>query len=325
MTHAHDERQRAPQPGNLRTVPRRTGGTVAAAARMPRAPHAAAVLQRAIGNQAYSQVAGAGARSGHGGQVVQRAPAGAPAAAPEGAKIGLTLAAVEKRFQQMREENPQLAQQQEGTWRQLYQVMAEFDKWMRQIQVGYRFGGSLIAYLHGASREPGDIDIDVSNADNMHVLLNHMKQANSGWSGQPGFRGNELLSIVAEFKSLPGWRFDISSETTGFNNPFVLNESMQLDGDAVETGDHISRDELILNYLDRMLMKPEVARLKGDEEQVAGLLRAAGCHTAADVSAYWSNQLEPAIKPGDTRTSALRDALGKIVSEKFASEPMDLD
>ncbi|MDQ0406053.1 hypothetical protein OIE75_24095 [Streptomyces sp. NBC_01723] len=276
------------------------------ASRMPGTPHSAVVLQRAIGNQAYSQV-------------VQRAPASGGPAAPEGAKIGLTLSAVKERFEALKVEEPELAKQQEARWNKLLYVLQEFDNWMRSIEVGYRFGGSLIAYIYGGARAPQDIDIEVSNGDNMHRLLTEMK-GSGAWSGQLGEQGNQLLSIYCKNARVPEFQFDVSSETQGFNTPFELKESMQVEGDAVVSGDKVSRDELILNYLDRMIQKPDVARSKGDDDQIAGLLRAAGCRTPAHVEAYWGRNLQPAIKAGDSRIPALRDNLASIATEKFAPE-----
>ncbi|MFJ8804848.1 hypothetical protein [Streptomyces sp. NPDC102490] len=303
--HAHDEHHHAPRPGNTRTVPRRADNAAATATRMPGAPHSAMVLQRAIGNQAYSQV-------------VQRAPAGGGPAAPEGAKIGLTLSAVKERFEALKVENPELAKQQEARWDKLLYVLQEFDAWMRSIEVGYRFGGSLIAYIYGGARAPQDIDIDVSNDDNMNRLFQEMERSGA-WSGQVSAKGNHVQSIYCKNEKVPEFQFDVSGEM-GFNNPFDLKESMQVEGDAVVTGDHISRDELILNYLDRMIQKPDVAKHKGDDNQVAGLLKAAGCRTPADVEGYWSRNLQPAIKSGDSRIPALRDNLANIARERFAAE-----
>ncbi|MER7773947.1 hypothetical protein ABTZ21_02915 [Streptomyces sp. NPDC096191] len=310
--HAQDERSQAHRPGSTRTVPRRVDDAAVTASRMPGTPHSAVVLQRAIGNQAYSQV-------------VQRAPANAPAV-PEGAKIDLTLAEVEARFRKLEAENPQLAEEQRPRWEKLHVVLKEFDAWMRSIEVGYRFGGSLIAYLYGAERSPQDIDIDVSNGDNMTRLFNAM-ESSGDWSGQTGGRDNKLESIYCKNAKVPEFQFDVSSETTAFNSPFELQESMQVEGDAVISGDKISRDELILNYLDRMIQKPDTAKAKGDDNQVAGLLRATGCRTIADVEAYWTRNIEPAIKAGDPRTSGLRENLASIAKERFAGDgdKMDLD
>ncbi|MEV1085137.1 hypothetical protein AB0I98_44160 [Streptomyces sp. NPDC050211] len=302
-------------------MPRRVDDAAATATRMPGTPQSAMVLQRAIGNQAYSQM-------------VQRAPASGGSAAPEGAKIGLTLSAVKERFEKLKVEDPELAKQQEARWGKLLYVLQEFDNWMRSIEVGYRFGGSLIAYIYGGARAPQDIDIEVSKGDNMHHLLTAMKSSGT-WSGQLGAQGDQLLSIYCMNERVPEFQFDVSSETQGFNTPFKLKESMQVEGDAVVSGDKVSRDELILNYLDRMIQKPDIAKNKGDDNQIAGLLSAAGCRTPADVEEYWRRNLQPAIKAGDHRIPALRDNLASIAREKFAGgaqapraaspEPMEID
>lgn len=317
---AQGERHQARRSGVPRPVVRGVDDAAATAARMPGSPHSARILQRAIGNQAYSQV-------------VQRTPAGGGTAAPEGSRINFTLSALEERFAALRAEQPELARQQEPVWNKLMYVLREFDSWMRSIEVGYRFGGSLIGYIYGGPRAPQDIDIDVSNGDNMHRLLAEM-QASGDWSGQLSGQGGNLLSIYCRNQRVPEFQFDVSSETTAFNNPYDLKESMQTEGDAVVTGDKISREEMILNYLDRMIQKPDIARLKGDDSQIVGLLRGVGCSSLADVEAYWDRNLHPAIKAGDPRIPALRDNLANIARENFGGgatsratspEPMEID
>ena len=330
MSHTHHERGVAQsRPEGVRTATRRVDDALTiSAGRIPASPHAALALQRTVGNAEVTRLLNGERQPQQGdGLAVRRVREadGRPVVVQR--EIGTTLRAVEDRFQQIQAENPQWAQAQQESFQKLHRVMSEFDAWMRDGNIGYRFGGSISAFLQGAGRLPQDIDVEVSNGANMTVLLDRMRNPNSGWVGDHVRQDGDVIVIVARNANVPGYSFDIVSEARGFNSPFVLHESMQVEGSAVESGGMMPREELILNYLDRILNKPEVSESKGDANQVADLLKAAGCKSVSDVGQYWNRVLEPIIKPGDDRKPVLKGFLEKIVAGQpiKAPEPMDVD
>lgn len=230
-----------------------------------------------------------------------------------------TMRSLESLFSQVQADNPDRAAQQRQNFERLAVVLREFDRWMQGMHIHYRFGGSLSAHLQGALRPPMDIDVEVSNRDNMTDLLNEMSAAGSGWTGTP-LRASDgrVLAITARHATYPGYDFDVVSEThPDFDTPYEAPESMQVDAGTVDSGGLVPRDELILNYLDRIGRKPERAAEKGDEAQVVSLLKAAGVGERPEAEAYWTSSLEPKIKGGDARLPDLRARFTRIIAANF--------
>lgn len=233
-------------------------------------------------------------------------------AIPPGEHTILTsLEIVQARFQAMQRDNPQLARTAETAFRNIQLVMKEFDRWMRKHEIGFRFGGSLSAYMLGGKRVPQDIDIDIANPHDMGEIYQRMTQPGSGWTIDEYVEGQ---AMVARHTSLPDLTFDISNELV-FRTPYVLNESMQLQGAAVQSGGMMERSELILNYLDRILKKPAVAKLKADYWQISQLLEDGGIR-ADGVERYWRDVLVPMMNPEDPRISTLGGFLANIVRKE---------
>ncbi|MEU4805724.1 DUF4157 domain-containing protein [Actinosynnema sp. NPDC023587] len=230
-----------------------------------------------------------------------------------------TTRSLEALLNQIRADDPAEAERQQQDFLRLSVVLREFDRWMQGMHINYRFGGSLSARMQGAPRRPMDIDVEVSNRDNMNDMLNQMRAAGSGWSGEPlAATDDRVLAITAVHANYPDYHFDVVSEThPDFNTPYEALESMQVDVGAVDSGGLVPRDELILNYLDRIGRKPERAAEKKDEDQVTGLLRTAGVQERSEAERYWTSSLEPKIKSGDERLPALRERFTRIIAANF--------
>jgi hypothetical protein len=301
-----------------------------------RVPHLAESDPAASSDQPWGGLLG-----GSGGDVeMTDAPAGLapPAAGPAGHAGGgdsdvemtdappsgpAAVRALERWFSRLQQSDSLAAQRIQPDVERTAVVLRELDDWMRANELGYRFGGSLSALLQGAPRLPQDIDIEVTNRANMQALFGRVSELGSGWSFTSSAAADgEVVAIFAQHASTGDLQFDIVNEThpVAFGQAHQVHEMMQLEGDAVVSGDLTPADELILNYLDRMLKKPDRAVEKNDAAQVVGLLRGTGVDGLDGAAQYWARHLEPAIQQSYPRTGDLREAFRQTVLNGFTGD-----
>jgi hypothetical protein len=166
--------------------------------------------------------------------------------------------------------------------------------------VPHRFGGSLAARLQGAGRAPQDVDVEVQNggdvarAGNALLHLNgriftYQHQQALVNSRPDGFIQDLHAGVVLGFTNQANNEqrvvdIDISNE----NAPaFVAGtRSPHQRGVQPAMGSLVSRGELIMNYIRRILTNPARAAQKGDPHQVRQLLISSGFnpHNAAHVA-----------------------------------------
>jgi hypothetical protein len=120
------------------------------------------------------------------------------------ASIDDTLGSLQQWFGELQQSNPQEAAQRQESYLRLGEVLREFDRWMQSLHIQYRFGGSLSALLQGAAREPQDIDVEVSNQDNMHELHNRMSVPGSGWDRRSAEEGGVCKPVHRRTVLAPG-------------------------------------------------------------------------------------------------------------------------
>lgn len=190
---------------------------------------------------------------------------------------------------------------------QLYQqastlafVLQEFDKFMKGLNIGYRFGGSMAAYIQGASRSPNDIDVEVSNRGKMQELAYALRQPGSGWTAAEHRNADgQVILLQAKHKNAPLIVFDMVSEADpSLKQPAEILEDMQVDvGEALPGGGLVSPAELIINYLDRIQKKPQVAQAKNDQQQILDLLIRQGARSGYKAELYWQYYIKPLLRP----------------------------
>ncbi len=163
--------------------------------------------------------------------------------------------------------------------------------------VYFRLGGSLAARVKGASRMPGDIDIEVQNPTDLRTVHDAIAKTDTtvtmngeSWHVQgqadqvdPGGNGGvAILKFTNQFGQTASINIDITNE-----NNIMFNKNMLSPGErGAPSKSLIGKDgspripktkakELVMNYLDR-IYKPDrvdISKMKGDEAQVAGILR----------------------------------------------------
>ena len=233
------------------------------------------------------------------------------------------LDALERWFSRLQGSDPAEAARIRQDVEQTAVALREFDEWMRANEFGYRFGGSLSALLQGAPRLPEDVDIEVTNRANMQALHREIAGLGGGWSFQSSVAPDgEVIAIFAQHRGMREMSFDIVNEThpVAFGQAHHVHEMMQLEGDAVESGDLVPPDELILNYLDRMLKKPQVAAEKNDPAQIVGLLRGAGVSSLEGAAQFWDQYLAQAVRNDYPLASELRETFRSIVLANFPGD-----
>lgn len=292
--------------GNAHREPRHkdAGAAVLSGRSTPMVPATVLALQRAVGNANANRVLADRQQT-----TVQRA----------GRQVDSTIRELESRFKVLQRGRPQDAEQLGRDFTKFAHVLREFDGWMRGNDVGFRFGGSLSAFLHGGGKHPHDIDVEVSNQANMERLHNAITKEGSGWDWKTTSRDNKTAGIVARHENAKEYKFDIVSEThPGLDMPYTPPESMETEGEAVTSGGRVSREELIVNYLDRIGKKPEVAAEKGDTNQIFDLLRDIGITTKEKALQYWREHLSPIIE-----NPRLQPMYEEFVSVINGGGPMD--
>jgi Domain of unknown function (DUF4157) len=193
-------------------------------------------------------------------------------------------------------------------------VLSLFDAYMRSLGVGYRFGGSLAAWIQGATRGPNDIDVEVANRGKMQELYFRLTQPGSGWTGS--FQQNpegQILSLLAWHQSYPDFIFDMASEADpSLQWPANNLEGMQVaQGAPPESGGLVPAPELIVNYLDRMTRKPAVSEQKNDWAQIRDLLISAGVTSEEQAALYWNQVIRPLVR--NEHADRLKDAFAHAV------------
>lgn len=118
----------------------------------------------------------------------------------------------------------------------------------------------------------------------------------------------------------------VSEADPAFTGPAMVREGMEISsGDLGPTGGVVETPELIINYLDRIVQKPGVARQKGDAQQILTLLRAAGRGRADLARHYGETEIGPRIRTAGVdpnRIQRIVAAYGNIVALLPEPEPM---
>jgi hypothetical protein len=211
----------------------------------------------------------------------------------------------------------------------LAHIVRTFDAFMRAQMVAYRFGGSMAAWLQGGARVPQDIDVEVANPARMQALAQALHQ--HGWVGQ-GRTGpsGQVILLNAHHPTAPNFVFDMVSEADpALTGPAMVHEGMEISsGDIGPTGGVVGTPELIINYLDRIVQKPDIAQQKGDVQQIGTLLNAAGVGRADLARDYWDTEIGPRIRRQGVKRNRIRAiaaVYGNIVARLPAPEPMVVD
>ncbi|HYJ82373.1 MAG TPA: DUF4157 domain-containing protein [Allosphingosinicella sp.] len=181
--------------------------------------------------------------------------------------------------------------------------------------VPHRFGGSLAARLSGARRPPSDLDVEVQNGDDVA----RAGTALEGLNGQTCTHGQAQAQISAvavlfhanlyallslRFAFQDGAVHDVSIDISNENAPECVQgmQSPAQRGVQPGMGSLVSRPELMMNYLHRMINKPQVAEQKGDARQIAQLLISAGFDPAdvahaAELQTIVTNTFDANLRP----------------------------
>ncbi|AGZ29948.1 hypothetical protein X963_6198 [Burkholderia pseudomallei MSHR7498] len=193
--------------------------------------------------------------------------------------------------------------------------------WLSTNGIPNRLGGSLGARMHGASRQPQDIDIEVRNSQDLDRAMHLMSSLNTivenngrrmqvrseATSHHPGLSGVVKLHFTNE----SGLTTSISVDITNENNPLFNHNLVSPEQRGVKGG-VVSAPELIINYLDRSLKKQWTSQLKDDDQQIIDLLRNVGfdpsntrhvaelkgiveTHVAVDARGQYLHRLEQVI------------------------------
>lgn len=304
------------------------------AGRAVRSDHGVLALQRAAGNAATARLVAAvrtgpaePRRAGWGGRTI--APElvlGALAGSALG--TGRDLVPVQRDIQgtiaSLQARTRGLQAPREGIlangFDHLARILIEFDRFMTDNKIGYRFGGSMAAFIQGAGRPPMDIDVEVTNQENMKTLARVMTGQDSGWSGQVIPIGPQTGVLNVSHRNVPGITFDIVNETIPqLPHSGAVKETMEIDAGRVPTGGIVPSAELIFNYLDRMISKPDTARAKGDDRQIAELLAGAGVRTYEGCSRFWAERLDQIVEGhvSNEKARRMREILEIIARERF--------
>jgi hypothetical protein len=160
---------------------------------------------------------------------------------------------------------------------------------LEQAHVNHRLGGSLAARLQGAGRQPVDLDVEVQNgpdvaragnavlAVNGHDFMYRNLQARIE-AVRVSFIPDLHAGVQTRFTAQNGERRVVDVDISNENAPQFVGgvRSPEQRGVPPAVGALVTREELVTNYIRRILTFPERARQKGDHLQIAHLLRAAG-------------------------------------------------
>jgi len=207
-------------------------------------------------------------------------------------------------------------------------------EWMlTNAGVHFRIGGSLAAHLHGAVRSPADVDIEVGTDQDQQTAAAALQQGTTWNRGQPDeiafqpihAQVGPMVAVVTMqgTQAATGTTRTFPVDIVNENNP-LFNQSLVPPfqrGVHPGSGDLVRDAELVVNYLDRIINKPQVALQKNDVAQITSLLAAAGFDPQDQ--AHWANlrqDISPLVQP------AVLDHYFRILEEIYGRlRPMDVD
>lgn len=168
-----------------------------------------------------------------------------------------------------------------------------------QNGVKSRMGGSLAAYAYGGIREPRDIDIEVSNGNDLERtyqtlsrLDNFARMPNGAQVRMQGVPGGTfvpgraaLVDLVLTYPNGQQQRHtvDVTNENGAGVFPNMLSPAQR---GMPETPGNMIAPQLVAGFLGRSLDDPNYSASKQDVQQIAALIRHAGIDPASSIAYY---------------------------------------
>lgn len=170
---------------------------------------------------------------------------------------------------------------------------------LTRVGINPRIGGSLAARAYGGIRDPQDIDVEMSSAQDLNrayaalIKLNALATLPSGEQvhvrGYPGRRVTEGRSAQVNIamtrqngkQSVVG--ADLVNENCPNITPNLLPASMR--GVGEEPGNMIA-PHLVAGFLSRYINNPEFSAQKQDVHQIAALIRNAGINPNSQIAYF---------------------------------------
>jgi hypothetical protein len=160
--------------------------------------------------------------------------------------------------------------------------------YLSQKGIQARLGGSLVARMYGAQRNPQDIDLELHDASDLNKAYDKLSTANaniimkgSGRQAQmtgaahhltDGLGGMVNMTFTSPDNRTCTVRVDLTNENNPVFNRYLNSPASR--GIMPVKPTIVSGEEIFINYLDRFCFKRDTAELKNDLQQMASMLRA---------------------------------------------------